>query len=228
MQRIFILVALLAVLFQEACRAPVPLSAILPQPATSVYLVNHGWHTGIVVQRDNIPDDIWPEQDDFPGVIYIEVGWGDEDFYQAPKVTLGLVLKAAFQSTSSVLHVTGFTLPVPLYFPDSDILEIPLSQAGFERLCTFIHATYKREATPHALPLGRGLYGTSRFYRANGTYHLFNTCNNWTAKALKAAGCPIVPWQAMTAENVMRQASRFGKVIRGKSLQLEPQERFCG
>jgi uncharacterized protein (TIGR02117 family) len=199
----------------------------MPEPATSIYVVNHGWHTGIVVQRDDIPDDVWPEHHDFPQATYIEVGWGDQDFYQAPKATLGLAFKAVFQTTPSVLYITGFTMPATFYFPDSDVIEVLLSQQGFERLCAFMHETYKRDERGETLPLGHGSYGTSQFYQAKGTYHLFNTCNSWTAKALRAAGCPITPSQAITAENVMHQASRFGNVIRAKSIALHQQETFC-
>jgi hypothetical protein len=41
--------------------------------------------------------------------------------------------------------------------------------------------------------LGPGLYGTSLFFRANGTFHLFHVCNHWIADLLDAAGVPTAP-----------------------------------
>ena len=41
--------------------------------------------------------------------------------------------------------------------------------------------------------LGRGLYGMSLFFRANGAFHLFNVCNHWIANLLDAAGVPTTP-----------------------------------
>jgi len=41
--------------------------------------------------------------------------------------------------------------------------------------------------------LGPGLYGSSRFYRAVGTFHAFNVCNHWIAGLLDAAGVPTAP-----------------------------------
>ena len=72
-------------------------------PALSVYLVNHGWHTGIVFRRADIARAIWPEADDFPTAEYLEVGWGDSDYYQSRNPGAWLALKAALWPTPSVL-----------------------------------------------------------------------------------------------------------------------------
>jgi hypothetical protein len=58
-----------------------------------------------------------------------------------------------------------------------------------------------------------GLYGVSQFYRSRDTYHLFRTCNIWTARALYAAGCPVRPFLAMTEYNLMLQAQSFGCIL---------------
>lgn len=68
----------------------------------------------------------------------------------------------------------------------------------------YIHDAHAREGAQPAAPLGPGLYGDSRFYPARERFHLFNTCNVWTARALRAAGLPFAP--AVTAEGVMAQA----------------------
>ena len=61
--------------------------------------------------------------------------------------------------------------------------------------------------------LGPGLYGKSRFYLSRETYHAFNTCNVWTARVLRDAGCPITPATTLTVDSLMVKAARFGKVI---------------
>jgi hypothetical protein len=60
-------------------------------------------------------------------------------------------------------------------------------------------------------PLGSGLYGDSRFYPARETFHLFNTCNVWTARALRSAGLPVR--DAITTEGLMAQVRRLGRVV---------------
>ncbi len=210
------LLLLLALLIPGGCAAPQPTSTQTHQHAKSIYVVSHGWHTSIVVQRTDIPDHLWPEHRDLPAATYIEVGWGDQAFYQAAKASIGLVLKAALQATPSVLHIAWFDTPVAHYFPASDIIEVGLSQSGFERLSIFIHETYTQDEPGKTVHLGPGLYRQSVFYQARGTYHLFNTCNNWTAQALQAAGRPIAPARAMTAGSVMAQTRKFGRTLRSK------------
>ena len=141
-----------------------------------IYVVSHGWHTGIVVKRDDIDAHLWPEKDDFPEALYLEVGWGDHDFYRTPKAGLGILLQAALWSPASVLFVIGMPTTVTQYFPGGDIIEIPLSRRGLEELAKFVHATYKRDELGQTIPLGPGnRHKHSTFYLAEGEYSLFNT-----------------------------------------------------
>lgn len=180
------------------------------EPVKSVYVVSHGWHTGIVVNRRDIPEGVWPEHHDFPDSEHLEVGWGDGDYYQAAEPTSGLALKAAFWPTSSVLHLVAFRGPVEGFHRGSDRIEVRVSARGLEELGRFIQAAYARDELGRAIPLGPGQYGTSRFYLAREKYFLLNTCNKWIARALRSAGCPVTPLYAVTAGNVMYQARKCG------------------
>ncbi|OGI52485.1 MAG: hypothetical protein A3E57_02415 [Candidatus Muproteobacteria bacterium RIFCSPHIGHO2_12_FULL_60_33] len=181
------------------------------EPTAPIYLVSHGWHTGLVMRRADIPVGLWPEAGDFPQAEYLEVGWGDRDYYQARAPGLWTTLKAALAPTPSVLHVVGFRDPPAVYFPASEVVELRLPRAGVERLVRYIHDAHAREGRPPVAPLGPGLYGDSRFYPARETFHLFNTCNVWTARALRAAGLPVR--DAITTEGLMAQVRRLGRVV---------------
>ena len=199
-----------------------PLPPVAP-PETSpsgafVYLVNHGWHVGIAMERQEVSPAIWLESAEFGGFRYVEVGWGDADYYPADRGTIGLALKAAFSSKGSVLHVAAFDAPLPEFFGGSEIIEVPLSPRGLEDLARFIHATYTRDASGRPVVVAPGLYGHGAFYRATGEYRLLNNSNTWTARALAVAGCPIDAAGAITAGGVMYEARRFGRVIRGGAL----------
>jgi uncharacterized protein (TIGR02117 family) len=191
------------------------------EPGKTIYLVSHGWHAGIVLQRAEIPVSVWPAPVDFPDVQYLEVGWGDMDYYQTPDPHMGLILKAALLPTASVLHIVGFSGPVSAYFPYSEIIRIELSSAGFEHLTRTIAESFARNEAGDTISLGPGLYGNSRFYLSSESYHLFNTCNVWTARALRAAGLAITPPRAITVENLMSQAHKFGAAIQSRP---EPSE----
>ena len=191
------------------------------EPRKTIYLVSHGWHAGIVLPRTDIPDSIWRVSMDFSDADYLEVGWGDSEYYQTPEPDIGLILKAALLPTDSVLHIVGFSGAVPVYFPYSEIIRIELPAAGFEHLVRTIAASFARDETGRVKSFGPGLYGNSRFYLSGERYHLSNTCNVWTARALRSAGLAITPARAIRVESLMSQARRFGVVVQSGTESLE-------
>lgn len=169
-------------------------------------MVGHGWHSGIVIRRDQIPTEAWPEHVRFPPAPFLEVGWGDRAFYRVPDAGVGLALRAAFASGGSVLHLAGLDRPPTERFPRSEIIALELSGRGAEALARFVSGAYARDASGDPIDLGPGLYPGSRFYAAAGRYSLLYTCNSWIADALRAAGCSITPAWALTAGNLLFQA----------------------
>jgi len=217
---IHLLVMLLGIGVMAAGSAVCPQVAFadLDTPPRTIYLVNHGWHAGIVMRRSDIPRGIWPEHRDFPDSKYLEVGWGDSTFYQTPEPDLFIALQAGLTPTESVLHIVGFNNPVTRYFPYSEVVEIQLSNTGFERLCRYFNDSHLRDKTGNALALGPGLYGKSRFYRSSEAYHLFNNSNHWTARALQTAGCRSVSESVLTVDQLMKKSLQCGiRIQSGKN-----------
>lgn len=197
-----------------ACAAPPPNPAppLDGGPRVAIYLVAHDKHSGIAVRRADIPAGLWPESRDFPRAEYLEVGWGDRDYYYGRNQGLWDALRAAFGSNNpSVLHVAGVRGPLAESFPASEIIEVRVTRDGFDRLLRYIHDEYDRAGASAAAPLGPGLYGDSRFYPARQTFNLSRTCNVWTARGLRDAGLPIE--DSITMEGVMSQARAIGTVI---------------
>jgi uncharacterized protein (TIGR02117 family) len=192
----------------EGLYPPAPDELVKP-----IYVINHGWHTGIAVRRVNIPDGVWPEHADGGDSEYVEVGWGAREFYMAPEGSLGLALKAVFWPTPGVLHVVGFDGPVPQFFRQREIVEILVSDRGFQRLAAFIGDAYAKDGSGRTMVLGRGQYANSRFYAAREKYSLLKTCNTWTARALRSAGLPITTLYAVSAGSVMNQTRPLGRRI---------------
>ena len=186
---------LLCCLLAGCANAPV---AVLPQVPleTSMFLVPQGGHTGIAVRRADIPAALLPEKRAFPQADYLEIGWGERDFYMAESAGPWLSFKAAFFPNRSVVHVAGVRGALDAHFPQSEIVEIRLSRPALERLLHYVHDAFLRDdGTAEAL--GRG------FYPARETFHLLRTCNVWTAGALRAAGLPVR--NAITVEGIMTQ-----------------------
>ncbi len=194
-----------------------PKEGLYPPPKNeltkSIHVINLGWHSGIIFSRAEINDSLWPAIRDFPETQFIETGWGDADFYQADENTVWMGAKALLLPTSSVLHVVGFNRPPEDYFRGYQIIKIALSDSGYNRLCTFIQNSYAKNDSGKVIPLGRGLYGESRFYKAKGKYVFANTCNNWIAKAVRATGYPITPVYSCTSGNLFSQLRKFGEEV---------------
>jgi uncharacterized protein (TIGR02117 family) len=169
----------------------------VPRPAQGeagkrVFIVNHGWHSGIVIKKEDIPRSLLPEAADFPEAESLEIGWGDWDYYQAADPGMASAIKAAFFSSRSVVHVGGLSGAVEDYFRGAEVFALTVSEEGFRRLNLFVSDSFLRsEPQPPEKPR-HGLYPTSRFYPAQGRFHLFRNCNTWVAEALEAGGLGII------------------------------------
>jgi len=168
-----------------------------------IYVAGHGWHTAIIVPATDMLARFPALRTRFGGSQYLEFGWGDKDFYQAEEPGVGLAGKAVLWPTKAVMHVVAVTGDVDDFFPNSEIHRLCLLQNHYAALLDFIAGSFRRTKAGAALPLGKGLYGDSRFYEAEGNYTLFNTCNTWTAKGLKSAGFDINPVFKARASSVM-------------------------
>ena len=173
-------------------------------------VVKHGWHVGLVVDRDELASRVPLPGEDFSGAAHLEIGWGDARFYQADEPSAGLALRAALWPTASVMHLAGFSGDPAHYFSASEVVDICVSRSEYKRMLEFITESFERRPDGEVIPLGPGLYGTSRFYRAKGSFHLFNTCNTWTARAVAATDTPVST-RVITAGGLFSQLRRNGR-----------------
>lgn len=193
------------------CAAPI-VKPIPPGPVdATIYVVSHAGHTGIALRKADVPAGLWPELRDFPDARYLEVGWGDADYYPMPDPGLCTTLKAAFLPTDSVLHVVGFDTAVPRYFSGNEVVAIGVPRAAAANLARYIDDAYRRSDAAPAVAISPGLYGDSRFYPARQRFHLLRTCNVWIAGALRAAGLPV--HDDITSAGLMAQVRALGRVV---------------
>jgi len=62
------------------CAPPLQVSPESEKKKT-LYLVGHDWHTSIVLPAAAIPDPLLPIRRFYDKYEYIELSWGDEDFF---------------------------------------------------------------------------------------------------------------------------------------------------
>ena len=168
-----------------------------------VYVVNHGWHTGFVVHASEIQKEIPELTQRFGNAPYIEFGWGDKEFYQANEITPDITLKAIFLPTESVLHAVAVSSEADKYFKHSEVHKFCLEDLELKSLIDFISNSFYRDESGSILKLNHGIYGDSQFYKAKGNFHIFNTCNKWTAKGLESTGMKISTTFKLTAGSIM-------------------------
>ena len=186
-------------------------------PSNSVYLIRHGWHTGLAIKRTEISAADWPESEVFHDANFIEVGWGDEAYYRARYMNPFVLANAAFLPSRSAIHVAGIRQPPEVFFEHSQIIEIKITPKQMRKLCRFIHDSYACDESGSPRYLAPALYGSGGIYRANGCYYIPKTCNVWTATALAAAECPVAVPLCTIAPPLMLQSKMFGVEIQKKS-----------
>jgi uncharacterized protein (TIGR02117 family) len=196
----------------------------IPQPITSIYnyrpgsdkviyLVKISWHTGIVFKTDEVDTSIWKQVTEFKNFNYVDVGWGDKDFYQHPGFNLDLAARALFTKTGSTLRAAGFNGPIINYMNSTDCAEkITLTKKEYDKLCDYIELAYNLD-NGKPVELSEQFSGAVKFYKAKGYYTIFNTCNTWVAEALKFSGFKIDD-NIILSQQLFRETAKFGTMVK--------------
>lgn len=185
---------------------PIPVTGLFPPAPNAktrtIYFVQHDWHSGLAwAQRDkeNFGAENWQNSP------FVEVGWGDRQFYFAGDQSIPSILRAVFIPSDSVLHVASFAEP-PEQFFKFPVFKIELSESGFQNLLAYVKQTFAVNRMGDRLAaIGNGQYGVSNFYAAVPKYIAASNCNTWAAEALRQAGVSTCPNRALLARNLAEQ-----------------------
>jgi uncharacterized protein (TIGR02117 family) len=178
------------------------------ETTNDVWVIRHSWHTCIAVRRADVDPAVWPESRDVGDAAFLEVGWGDRDFYSKPRPSVWDAIDPVIRATPAALHVGAFDTPAAELVPGTAVVHLRVPAAGFERMTRFIQDEYVLDGAGTPVRMGRGFYERSWFYQARSRYHvIFSNSNSWVANALRAGGLPMKPGVALTAEDVIAQAS---------------------
>ena len=179
-----------------------------------IYFIKQNWHTAIVFSTRELDSQLFREYDLFSEFGLIDIGWGDEEFYQYPGFDSGLAFKALFYATPSTLRVEGINLTKEEYFDLSEIvIELEVSDEQFKNICTFINNTFYINDAGKTSILNKKAGGKIIFYKSKGSYHLFNTCNTWLARGLRESGIEIED-NILLTEQLFNELARIGSVIK--------------
>ncbi len=176
-----------------------------------VFVYSNGYHASLVLPLAGGGVD-WsakfPDSDFVSvrsGATHVMFGWGERDFYMNTRrladLEAGVALRAIAGLGGAVMHVTliGEPVPGPMLRP------LTLPAARYRDLARFIDASFARDASGRIrVHPGKGYGAHDAFYEGTGRYSLFYTCNEWVARALRAAGEPTGLWTPFASSLLRR------------------------
>ncbi|MGA8759055.1 MAG: DUF2459 domain-containing protein [Stellaceae bacterium] len=172
-----------------------------------VYVVAGGWHTEIAVRETAVIGPLAGLAAGISKARYLVFGWGARDFYMARNPGFGDLLRAAFPGPAVMLVIPLMVQP-QAYFGVSNVWPIAITRAGAVHLAWFLWESIAKDARGTPIRAGDGPYPQGIFYAATGIYDASNTCNTWTANALRTAGLPVTAAGVVFASQVLKQLPR--------------------
>jgi uncharacterized protein (TIGR02117 family) len=153
----------------------------------NIWVVDHGWHTGVVFPYDKNFKNLLDK--DFSKTSYLEFGWGEQSYYPDPNPSIFVGLKALFWPSDSLLHVAGYDINPDNVFAKEDLFLIKMDDKSYLKMVSYIRESFVLNKDNLPVLFAKGIYSRkSYFYKAKGNFHLFRTCNTWTAKAFFQSG----------------------------------------
>jgi uncharacterized protein (TIGR02117 family) len=206
-------ITLIATLMIAYLYMPIPApraAAASAGDCVELHLYSNGYHSDIGAPAAIFPGD-HPLRRLYPDAESFLIGWGDETFYQSDGTNLWLGVDALLPPSPSVLHIAYNAAPSSVYLGPNDDLAIGVSREGAARFVAYIDRALVLDATSAPVRIADGkVVGRSAFLRSRGSFHLFNVCNQWMARALRAAGVDVNARAAWLAGPLIRQARRKG------------------
>ena len=115
------------------------------------------------------------------------IGWGDLGFFvNTPTwddLTLATASNALLWPSRSCLHVDLTNIE-----EFEGAVSVRISSQQYRELVSYIQKSFRKTNGKLAIIDGAGYGDSDMFFEANGSYHMFQTCNCWIGNGLKAAG----------------------------------------
>lgn len=183
-----------------------------PDEKYTIYASSISWHTGIVVPSGIFPENIWPKQHNYSNAAYLEIGWGDADYFPNEGFNPWYALKAVFWPTSSVLQIKPIYGKVEAFYSNTDVAKIEISREQLQRLKNYLIGEFELDDNKKIIPATAGP-STSYFFKGSSYYYFPKNSNVWVARALKKAGFSISPIWYQTTGQVVKKAAEFGEMV---------------
>ena len=183
------------------------MTATMPDPL--LYFTNNGLHTHLILPSQRLKTLVPQLSKYFLDEPWLQLGWGDFGYYGAAKQTKLLGFRALFMPTKAIIGVRSIRDLTNDFPQRTRIYAIPLPKAAMDATLLFISRYFQFDESDDLTVVRKKANG-ELFFSANGTYSILNTCNNWTAYALREAGLKISPKWTIGPDQVERNVRKNG------------------
>lgn len=157
-----------------------------------IFLNTNGVHLEIIMPVNDLAPNL-REGLNIKNANYIAFGWGEENFYvNTPTwadLTFKNAIRALFLKNNTLMHLTRYEVKRPKW------TTVKLSSSQLRKLNAYILKTFKTGVDDSKFMLqGMGYTYDDDFYKANGRYSCFKTCNSWVNSAFKQSNLKSCYW----------------------------------
>lgn len=209
-----IALALLAILSLSACVSPVEgLWPPTPDTPTRTIIVSlDTWHAMIAfpTQKEDSEQPLTFSSDvgtSSQHSYYEEWGYAERAWYVEGKTGLSGIVRALFWPTEGVIEVGHYdrVWAERTSQPPAELFMFRISEESYHRLRRHLQSTLLSKD-----PMAS--FGQSVFYPAKHSYHLFHTCHQYAAQALREAGLPLSIFWAFNRASLAWQLRRATRI----------------
>lgn len=156
------------------------ISAICPARAGEFYLIDHGIHTGIIIEKRFI-DQVFPELKSIVKSEYYEFSYGEEPFFREKEHNFFGMFKALFLPSKSLVRVVPIdTNPMQLTNLKYGVAQLSINDDLLIEMANEIKKSFKNFILiEHQKDKDR------YFFEGSHSYHILNNCNDWTANIVE-------------------------------------------
>lgn len=178
-------------------------------PDVIVYLLADTLHTGMVFPYDWLLDSGFVPPEGFPKPVAVSMSWGNRDAYVEKRwLSPWKVFRALCTPSPSVMEIIAVNWNVPEVVPHQRIYQKIVPRSKGPALARFLNNCSRLDSHGRPIDIGPSSWGAGVLLESRHSYFLPRICNVWTVQALEAIGCDMSAWMGLSANGVIRQATR--------------------
>ena len=157
------------------------------------YLNTNGVHLDIILKNVDVSPSLIKDLEIHKNTEYISFAWGDENFFlntqEWEDLTFYSASNALFIKSPALIHLTKYR------YKKEKWIKVHVSDDQMKTLNLYLEESFFLNENKRKVCLqGRGYYSNDDFFKAQGSYTMYYTCNTWVNNAFKECGLKSCLW----------------------------------